>query len=561
MPALSNSIDAFSILAGLLGGLAIFLFGMDRLTDALRATAGGGLKRLLTGLTRNRSIAALMGAILTALVQSSSVTTVLVVGFTSAGLMTLTQSVGVILGSNVGSTVTAQILAFKATQLALPLIAAGFFLQLLPRRKARLRALGAAFFGLGLLFLGMNLMGESTAPLRSYEPFTEFMRSMETPLWGILAGTLFTAVVQSSAATTGIVIAFASQGLVRLEAGIALTLGANIGTCVTALLASLGKPSVARQAAYVHILFNVFGVLIWLGLIPYLAWIVRSISGSSELEGAAKLAAEAPRQIANAHTIFNLLNTLAFLPIAGVLAWMAKLLAPGASHEVARRAQPKFLQAVYLDTPSLALDQVRRELGRFGRLLDRMLARDLFDLTQAGTERELLELRSEARDLKRLYRAIIDYLRVLNSGEMSAKMAEEHERMLHVATHLQNVVDTLASQLDAAEEMSERHQYTPIPSIQAGFDDLQQSVRRQLRHAARAFDRVDTELAREIEGSKRKIRALCDAVLERVGARLRDGTKQSLEAFRYESEAVEMFYRLFYFAKRIAKHTLVEEEL
>jgi phosphate:Na+ symporter len=251
------------------------------------------MKRLLTGLTRNRYVGVFTGALVTALVQSSSVTTVLVVGFTSAGIMTLTQSVGVILGSNIGTTVTAQIIAFKATQLAMPMLAVGFALEYLGKRE-KLKAAGIVLFGLGLIFLGMNLMGEATSPLRSYEPFTDFMRKMSEPEWGILSGLLFTAVVQSSAATMGIVIAFASQGLITLEAGIALTMGRKHRTCVTALLATLGKPVVARRAAYVHVLFNVLGVGVWLYFLPQLAWLVQQVSGRSDLEGAARIAAEAP---------------------------------------------------------------------------------------------------------------------------------------------------------------------------------------------------------------------------------------------------------------------------
>jgi phosphate:Na+ symporter len=547
-------IDVLPIVAGLLGGLALFLFGVDRLTDALRAAAGGGMKRLLTGLTRNRYVGVFTGALVTALVQSSSVTTVLVVGFTSAGIMTLTQSVGVILGSNIGTTVTAQIIAFKATQLAMPMLAVGFALEYLGKRE-KLKAAGIVLFGLGLIFLGMNLMGEATSPLRSYEPFTDFMRKMSEPEWGILSGLLFTAVVQSSAATMGIVIAFASQGLITLEAGIALTMGANIGTCVTALLATLGKPVVARRAAYVHVLFNVLGVGVWLYFLPQLAWLVQQVSGRSDLEGAARIAAEAPRQIANAHTIFNLANTVLFLPFTGVLAWIATKLAPGQARELSRRSQPRFIQAIYLDTPVLALDQTRRELARFGRHLDRLLARDLFDVSASGSGGERAQLESEAHDLRRLYRAIIDYLRVLSSGEMTSAMSEEHERMLHVATHLQNVVDTVATQLSETHALVVRGGYQPLLPVHGALEELQQRVRDELRDAVRAFDRRDPELAQRIESHKSEVRAQCDAALERITARLRDGSKASLEAFRHESESVEMLYRIYYFAKRIAKGT------
>ncbi len=225
----------------LFGGLAIFLFGMDQMSDALKAVAGERMKVVLAKLTTNRFMGAITGAFVTAVIQSSSVTTVLVVGFITAGLMSLAQSIGVIMGANIGTTITAQIVAFKVTKAALLMVAVGFTMMFFSHQD-RIKQYGAMLMGLGLVFFGMAVMSDAMKPLRSYQPFLDLMVTMENPLVGILIAAAFTGLIQSSSATTAIVIVMATQGFITLPAGIALAFGANIGTCVTALLASIGKP-------------------------------------------------------------------------------------------------------------------------------------------------------------------------------------------------------------------------------------------------------------------------------------------------------------------------------
>ena len=352
---------------GLFGGLALFLFGMEQMADALKAVAGERMKDILAKLTTNRVTAALSGAFVTAVIQSSSVTTVLVVGFISAGLMTMPQSIGIIMGANIGTTVTAQIVAFKVEEAALLMIAVGFAM-LFTGKRDKVRQYGGMIMGLGLVFFGMGVMSDAMSPLRSYEPFLDLMRNMDNPLLGILVAAIFTALVQSSSATTGIVIVMASQGFISLPAGIALALGSNVGTCITAMLAAIGKPREAARAASVHVMFNVIGVLIWIFLIPVLAAISGWMSPSHpELEGTARLAAEAPRQIANANTFFNIANTLLFLPFVNVLANLATRLLPDMPVEEKVIIQPKFLDDVLIQTPSLALERRAFRTGSHGR--------------------------------------------------------------------------------------------------------------------------------------------------------------------------------------------------
>ncbi len=353
MNALSptQTLEIGTIVMGLFGGLALFLYGMDQMTDALKHIAGGGMKIILAQLTTNRFKAVFAGAFVTAVIQSSSVTTVLVVGFISAGLLTLTQSIGIILGADIGTTLTVQIIAFKVTKYGLLLIAVGFLLFFLAKRK-RVQQYGTMLLGLGLLFFGMDVMSQATYPLRTYEPFIDMMKRLDTPLMGVLIATVFTGIVQSSAATIGLVIVLASQGFISLEAGIAMAFGANIGTCVTALLAAIGKPREAVQAAVVHVLFKIIGVLIWYGFIDQLAAGVRYISpAATDLEGLARVAAEAPRQIANAHTIFNVVNTALFIWFVKPLAMLMNVLVPERPMTKSKQVQPKYLDTALLETP------------------------------------------------------------------------------------------------------------------------------------------------------------------------------------------------------------------
>lgn len=355
-------------IAGLLvGGLALFLFGLELMTEALKAIAGSRLQSLLSTLTANRFRGVLAGAGITALLNSSTITTVLLIGFVSSGLMTLKQSIPLVMGANIGSTLTAQIIAFNISAVAPFLLAGGFLLYSFAKSEV-LREVGKVSLGMGMLFLGIEFMGDATRPLRSYEPFISAMQNMRNPWLGIVAGAVFTAVVQSSAATLAIVITLGSQGLIPLESGIALILGANVGTCGTALLASIGKTSEAVQVALVHLIFNLLGVLFLVFLIPQFADFIRHISPSApELTGAARSAAEMPRQAANAHTVFSVLSTAILIWFTGPIGKLAKRLAPSSRNKWQSSSQPRYLDETLVDMPALAISRVQMELAVLGQ--------------------------------------------------------------------------------------------------------------------------------------------------------------------------------------------------
>lgn len=318
-----ESIDWPLVVIGILGGVAMLLVGVTQISSSLQSLSGTRMKSALGTVSSNRVTAAATGAVTTAVVQSSSATTVLTVSFVSAGLMTVTQAAGVVIGANLGTTVTAQIVALDVALYALAIVALGGVLMIAPSDSRR-RLAGEATFGLGLVFLGLAAMSEAMVPLRQYEPLTELLTSSDNRLLAALAGAVAAAILQSSSATTGIVVAMSAAGLVSLPTGIAIVIGANIGTCVTAVLAALGRGAEAMQTAMVHVLVNVIGAAIWLIGLDLLVNVVEQVSQSSGDSLAAT-----PRELANAHTLFNAANTALFLAALPLLVRTAQRMVPG----------------------------------------------------------------------------------------------------------------------------------------------------------------------------------------------------------------------------------------
>ena len=547
----SGGLQLGALLTGLGGGLALFLYGMRKMTESLKTVAGGGMKSLLAKLTTNRFTAALAGILITAVIQSSSVTTVLVVGFISAGLLTLSQSIGVILGASVGTTVTAQIIAFKVTQYALVFIAVGFLMELTARKEA-IKHYGIMLMGLGLLFFGMELMSQATYPLRSYTPFIELMQSMKNPLFGILIGALFTAVVQSSSATTGVVIVLAGQGFISLNAGIALVFGANVGTCITALLATIGKPREAVRAAVVHVVYKVLGVLLWLAFIPQLAEVVRGFSPSApELEGMARLAAETPRQIANAHTFFNVANMLLFIGFTGPLARIAQKIVPDRPEDASEGIKPRFLEAYFLQTPALALDQVRLELGRLGELtLD--MARRAFSAVTGGGKEELATLRNMDQDINSLHGEIIAYLGKLSLKDLVEPQPRQLYEYIGAANYIENIGDIVEMNLVANAEDRLDAGMTLSPATREALAPLHQQACEAIARALEALAEGNADKAREVSESKKEFNRLADQARNRLAQQLSAGAEE-MTGFRHEADLIEDLKRLHTLARRIAR--------
>lgn len=443
----------------LFGGLAMFLFGMEQMTDALKAVAGNRMKTILATLTTNRFTGVLSGALLTAIIQSSSVTTVLTVGFVSAGVISLTQSIGIIFGAEIGTTITAQVIAFKVTKYSMVMISAGFLMFFVGRGDT-IRQTGKILLGLGLVFYGMSVMSQAMEPLREYKPFLDMMINVKNPFVAILITAGFTALIQSSSATTGIIIVMASQGFIPLSTGIALAFGANIGTCITALLAAIGKPREAVRTAIVHITFNTSGVLIWVGMIGYLTEFVTYISPVAEgLSGAAKLAEETPRQIANAHTLFNVANTLLFLPFVSYFARGVEWLVPDRIDKPAKgglRAsdilekaaiaddrKPIHLSSGILKTPPMALNLIRvKMVRRMGRPIQTMFQGSL-EAVFTGSEEDLRQVEQMDTLVDVSYAKLVPYLGIVGRHAVTSAQSKETADLLMAANDLEDLGDVI----------------------------------------------------------------------------------------------------------------------
>ena len=547
----------------LVGGLALFLFGMDQMADALKAVAGERMKSILARLTSNRFTGAITGAFVTAVVQSSSVTTVLVVGFITAGLMSMAQSIGIIMGANIGTTITAQIIAFKVTEGALLMIATGFTM-LFTAKQEKVRRYGSILMGLGLVFFGMSVMSDAMAPLRTYPPFLDLMQRMDNPLIGILTAALFTALVQSSSATTGIIIVMASQGFISLQAGIALALGANIGTCVTAMLASIGKPREAVRAALVHVLFNILGVLLWVSFIDHLAQFVTSFSPSrSDLSGMELLAATAPRQIANAHTVFNVANTLIFIWFTTQFARLVEWLVPDQPLEEVILLSPRYLDESLLSTPSLALDRVRMETGLMGSRVQEMLKR-IMPAILSGDRATLGEIAIIDDEVDALHGFIIKYLGQLSQQELSERQTVALVHLMSAVNDLENIGDLIETDLiHLGHERIDKGVSISLETWEI-ITGLHAMVADAVKAATTALMEEDYTAAGEVIAAKPGIDQIVEAATRHQVKRLIADEPNRLAAYALEIDITGKLKRIYYHANRmaeaIAQEEVVEEE-
>lgn len=535
-------LDIGAIITGLGGGLALFLFGMRHMTDALTTVAGGSMKTLLARLTTNRFTGAIAGAVVTAVIQSSSVTTVLVVGFLTAGLMTFSQSVGVIIGANIGTTVTAQIVAFRIYQYGLLLIAIGFLVDVAARR-IHVKQYGKAIMGLGLLFFGMQLMTGATGPLSTYMPFVTFMESLRNPLLAMLVGLVFTATVQSSSATTGLVIVFASESLITLETGIGMVLGANIGTCVTAVLSAFRRPREAVQAAGVHVVFNVLGAVIWLVLLPWLAGIVQQTAPG-----------DVSRQIANAHTLFNVGNACLFIWFTGPLGHLVERIVPAIA-VAPERGKPVYLDPYFISQPALALDRVRMELTRLSELVGNML-HDCLAATLSDRPEPIARLKQADMEINALHGAIVLYLAGISQQNLGDAQTQLTYENILIANYLESMGDVVDKNLmETARKRLRSGTVVSAPTARL-LETLHDRVCDAFSELIVAIRSDDTQVARGVIRSKAGVNAAANQVMSHIAERLVAQEPNRLASFEIEADVVEHLKRLNNLTRRIARTLL-----
>ncbi len=543
----------FFLVIGLAGGLGMFLYGMNMMSDGMKKTAGDRLRSILSRLTHNRLIALAVGAFVTMIIQSSSATTVMLVSFVQAQLMTFVQSFGIILGANVGTTITAQIVAFKLTDYALLMVAIGLGLFMLGKSE-KIKNIGETILGFGLLFFGMKVMSDAMHPLRTYAPFIDLLVTLENPVWGILVGAIFTALIQSSSAFTGILIVLAIQGLLTLEAGIPLIFGANIGTCITAGLAGIGASREAKRVAVAHTMFQLIGVFLFIWWIPYFADFVRWLSpkGASELIGAAYLADVVPRQVANAHTIFNIATALVVLPFIGWAAGIVMRILPHKVEPVKELYKTKFLDESLLSTPALALSLARAEILRMGEMAKKMV-QQISEPFLSRNREVLNDLEEMEEEIDFLEVKINDYLTRISRQSIPEDQAGEVFQMMYTATEFEQIADIVSKNLHprALEWLGSSHQFSEQGKKE--IEEYHISALKQISRAIDTFKDADLKKAKKMKRKFKKYRAMEEGYIRTHYERLLEDIPETKATSEYHIDLMEQFRRINGHATNIAR--------
>lgn len=419
------------------GGLALFLFGMNKMSENLQAVAGNEMRRILKKLTNTPLKGVFVGLGVTALIQSSSATTVMMIGLVNTGIMTLNQAVGVVMGANIGTTVTAQLIAFNIGHYAYAIIIAGVVLLFI--RKSRvMERWSQIIIGFGLLFIGLNVMSAAVSPLKDSELARSFMINLSTnPVLGILTGTVFTMLIQSSSASVGIVIVLAANGLIPFEGALYLVFGDNIGTTITAWLAGIGSNSTARRVAMVHTLFNLFGTIL-IGTLTYLGIYTKIVNAITP--GNIYAGENIARHVANGHTFFNIINTAIFLPFAGLLAKAATRIIPEGKEETLSLGEPKHLNYLVINDSNLAIEQSIKEMREMLRLVKLGLVISYEAFRDKNYRKQIRVSRIETA-IDHLQREITLYLVAVNEKTNADEIIQKIPALLHTVNDIEKLGD------------------------------------------------------------------------------------------------------------------------
>jgi len=501
-----------------LGGLGLFLFGMKIMSEGLQKVAGNRMRKILGIVSNNRFVGCGVGALVTSVIQSSSAATVMLVSFVDAGLMTFLQAIGVILGANIGTTITAQLIAFNITAYALPAIAAGVLLKFFVGRQKWIYV-GDVLLGFGLIFFGLATMKAGFAPLKDHPSFVALFTRFNADdivsiMLCVLVGSVMTMILQSSSATIGVTMALASQGLLNFEASVALILGDNIGTTITAQLASIGASINARRTARAHAIFNVVGVVYIVLFFPFflklVIWMTSSLMdiGSPDL----LVGGERPnigRYIANAHTAFNLVNALFFLIFLGYLVRMTSWLVPEKKGErdLDEFRHIKFIDSRYIDTPDVAIAQARAEVVRMGEAVEKMYDEVVHSLKERKLK-ELSKWRKREDTIDHLQKEIIQFLVKVVQKPISAEESKEVASLMRMANNLERAGDGIENIAELLEELIEQDLHLSDGGLH-DYEVISTKVREFLAMVVDGIRREDKEimaLAQELENEIDRMR-------------------------------------------------------
>lgn len=482
-----------SIAFGLIGGLGLFLFGMTYMGTALQKSAGSKMKNILAALTKNRMIGVIVGALVTMVIQSSSATTVMTVGFVNAGLMNLTQAIGIIMGANIGTTVTAQLVAFNLTDIA-PLVLGIGVAFWFGSKKKRVKEVAGIFIGFGMLFLGMAMMKDAITPLKELEAFKTAITSFSNPVVGILTGFAITAILQSSSATTGLLIAVAGSGLMTIEMAYPILFGENIGTCVTAMLAGIGANKTAKRAALMHLIFNVLGTVLFLIFLRIpVQYVVENISPYN-----------IERQIANAHTLFNIISVLIMLPFAGWIVKISERLIKGDDGE--REGNLKYVDERLFATPVVALVQVSKEVLRMCKMVEQQLI-DSRTAIMNNDEDLVYSIFEKEKNVNAIEKQLLEYMVSLSKLSLTGRQRDKIATLMNtvndverVGDHADNIAELALINIENKAKFSEKASEELTRMFELVIDSYKLSLL--------TFKTTDSELGKKVYEKEVKINVM-----------------------------------------------------
>jgi phosphate:Na+ symporter len=517
------------ILISLFGGMLLLLYGIKLLNDGLQNAAGSKIRSLLRSLTSNRLTAVGGGAFITGLIQSSSATSVMLVGFVSAGLMTFRQTLAVILGADIGATLTVQLIAFHVYDYAVLLIGIGlsfiFFTQ-----KLLYRNIGQGLLGFGFVFLSLKIMIDAMTPLQGNELFRQvFVALTDTPAIGIVLSAGVTALIHSSAATMGIALVLAKSGLIPLHAAISIVLGANIGTCATAIIASLRSPAEARRVAWAHVLFKVCGVLLFL---PFLGPFEHLVTATTP---------DLTRQIANAHTLFNVIMAVVFLPFIGPFSKLIVQVLPEKAEE--KKFGPMYLDEHVLATPALALGQATREALRVSDIVREMLV-DAVKVFQSDDPGTITAIKNKDNLVDLLDRHIRLYITRLSSSHLTEAQSRRSMAVLEISRNLENIGDIIDRNV---MPLAMKRISKGITFSQEGMDEIVSFHKKVLENfdtTISAFASNDRGLADQVLRNKEEIGVLERELVQAHLDRLRKGFRESIETSHVHLDLIANLARI-----------------
>ncbi len=550
----------FILVSGIIGGLGLFLFGMFMLSNGLKKAAGSKMRSILRKVTNSRLVAVGIGTFVTMIVQSSSATTVMLVSFVQARLMTFTQTLGIILGAAIGTTVTLQLIAFKITDYSLLIIGFGFFLYFFFESK-KIKNFGEAVLGFGILFFGMYVMSNAMSPLKTYQPFIDVLLVLENPLLGILVGTIFTALIQSSAAFLGIVLILSTQGLITLDAAIPLIFGANIGTSITAILASINASREAKRVAIAHTFFKVAAVFIFVWFIPAFSDFIKMISPT--LNNAELISAGGsqviPRQIANAHTVFNVLFTILFLPFLTPIAKVIYKILPEKEEVIISPYKTKFLEESLISTPALALNLAKAEVLNIAEKVKFMTEKIIIPFFQDKPE-VLDEIKEMEEEVDYLQKKTAAYLTKISQQDIDQESAEESFQILQCSAELEMIADLISSRLRTLAKKRIKYDLRFSQEGQAELEKFHLRTVKQMARAINVFKETTSARGKKLEKKYQKYKA-GELDLKRAHfERLRQDIPEAIQTNELHLELIDLFLRINRHAATIGRIMMGEVE-